>query len=85
MTDIEFYTEYMIWGDYVAMNAIEKITEEEYRRSFGEMAGSIASKAEFFFETELNWYLHPFGDIQLDMIDKHHDSALEQDTAELGD
>ncbi len=45
MTDIEFYTDYMIWGDYAAINAIEKISEEEYRKSFGELAGSIATKA----------------------------------------
>ncbi|MCE7733520.1 MAG: hypothetical protein GPJ54_01495 [Candidatus Heimdallarchaeota archaeon] len=45
MTNIEFYTDYMIWGDHAAINAIEKISEDEYRKSFGDLAGSIATKA----------------------------------------
>ena len=57
ITDIEFYIDYMIWGDYAAIKAIEQISEEEYRRSLGALAGSVATKAghlvgiiEFFVE-----------------------------------
>ena len=45
-------------GDNLVINALKKITEDEFRKSFGELAGSIASKAghivgiyEFFVRT----------------------------------
>ncbi len=45
ITDLEFYTDYLIWGDQATINVLEKISEEEYRRSFGDLVGSIAIKA----------------------------------------
>lgn len=42
--DIKFLTEFLLWGDQKMIALLKNLNEEEFNRSFGELAGSIHSK-----------------------------------------
>ncbi len=42
--NIDLLTDYLVWGDRRAINLLEKLTEEEFDRSFNELSGNVRSK-----------------------------------------
>lgn len=42
--DVQFLTEFVLWGDEKIIVLLKKLSNEEFNRSFGELVGSVQSK-----------------------------------------